>query len=208
MKQPAGTRTAGLTLFVAGVVTTVLVIPYLGLNIDDSRLDVDGTVHYGVLVVHIFTAAVALVLGPLQFMAGIRARRRVHRTIGRLYLVAGVLPSALTAVAVAAWSGNPLTQVGLTSAAVLWLLTGALAMRAVRRRDFAGHRDWMSRNYALTFLAVTSRLLVPLLLLARWPFTGTGPAGFAEQVPTMIPVGQTLGWILNLTEVEIFIRRR
>ena len=44
-----------------------------------------------------------------------------------------------------------LTQASLTTAAVLWLITGALAYRAARRRDFARHRAWMTRNYALTF---------------------------------------------------------
>ena len=48
--------------------------------------------------------------------------------------------------------------------------------RAARRRDFVGHRAWMMRNYALTFLAVTSRILVPLLLLVQIPF-GAAEAG-------------------------------
>src|SRR3954447_15532065 len=137
---------------VVTVVSLVLVAPYLRLDINDSRLDVRGTAHYAVLVVHIFTAAVALVLGPLQFTATVRAHRRAHRTIGRISLLGAVLPSAVTAVPVAVSSGRALTQLGLTTAAALWLITGGLAYRAVRRRDFAGHRDWMMRNYALTFL--------------------------------------------------------
>ncbi|MEO3764363.1 hypothetical protein [Streptomyces sp. B8F3] len=34
--------------------------------IGDSRLDVTGDLHYGVLVCHVLTAFVALVLGPLR----------------------------------------------------------------------------------------------------------------------------------------------
>jgi hypothetical protein len=59
-----------------------------------------------------------------------------------------------------------------TIPAVLWLITGALAYRAARHLDHTTHQDWMMRDYALTFLAVTSRILVPLLLLAELPFTG------------------------------------
>ncbi|WP_210747036.1 DUF2306 domain-containing protein [Nocardia speluncae] len=44
---------------------------------------------------------------------------------------------------------------------MLWLVTGYLACRSARRRDFERHRKWMMRNYALTFLAVTSRILCP-----------------------------------------------
>jgi uncharacterized membrane protein len=194
-------------LVVAMVVGLVLIYPYLGLDINNSRLDVGGMSRYLVLVVHIFAAAVALVLGPLQLMSRVRARRRVHRTVGRVYLLAGVLPSAVTAIPVAVWSGRLLTQIGLTTAAVLWLITGGLAYRAARRHDFTAHRDWMMRNYALTFLAVTSRVLVPLLLLIQVPFNADNAGSIGENAPAMIPIGQTIGWIINLVVAESVIRR-
>jgi uncharacterized membrane protein len=205
---PPKTRRIWLMFVVAIVFGAVLVSPYLLLNINASRVDVNGDdVHYAVLVVHIFTALIALVLGPLQFVPAIRARRTVHRTIGRVYLIAGVLPSALAAVPVALLSGRLITQIGLTIPAVLWLITGALAYRAARRRDFTRHRNWMMRNYALTFLAVTSRVLVPLLLVAQIPFTADADS-IRDKVPSTIAVGQALGWIVNLIVVEILIRHR
>lgn len=200
-------RTGWVMLVVAIGFGVGLAFPYLSLDRGDSRLEVQAALQYAVLVVHIFTAAVALVLGPLQFIPRIRSRRRVHRTIGRAYLLLGVAPSAVTAIPVAMWSGRLLTQIGLTTAAVLWVITGVLAYRAARRRDFAAHRAWMMRNYALTFLAVTSRLLTPLLLLAQIPLTGADPATLGDRATSMIPVGQTLGWILNLLIVEIVLRR-
>jgi uncharacterized membrane protein len=203
---PRKARKIWLMFAVATVVGVVLVSPYLLLDIDNSRLTVDGEAHYALLVVHVFTAFVALVLGPLQFIPAIRARRRIHRTIGRVYLLAGVLPSGLAAVPVALLSGRIVTQIGLTIPAILWLVTGALAYRAARRREFTHHRNWMMRNYALTFLAVTSRVLVPLLLIAQIPFAPAGSV--AESAPTMIPIGQVLGWIVNLVIAEVLIRRR
>jgi uncharacterized membrane protein YozB (DUF420 family) len=194
-------------LFIVAIVfALVLTYPYLGLNIKDSRLTVNSNLQYAVLVAHIFTATVALVLGPLQFVPKIRARRRVHRTLGRLYLFVGVLPSAIFTVPVAMWSGHLLTQISLTIAAVLWLITGGLAYRAARRRDFANHRAWMMRNYALTFLAVTSRILTPLLLIVQIPF-GADPKSIGAMATSMIPVGQTLGWVIDLIVVEILLRR-
>lgn len=203
---PRGARPTWLMFTVATVFGAVLISPYLLLDIGDSRLDVDGEAHYGLLVAHVFTAFVALVVGPLQFIPAIRARGRIHRTMGRLYLLAGVLPSALTAVPVALLSGRVITQIGLTIPAILWLITGALAYRAARRHDHARHRNWMTRNYALTFLAVTSRILVPLLLIAQIPFTGAGSIG--DRAPSTIPVGQVLGWVVNLIAAETLIRRR
>ncbi|AGL17578.1 DUF2306 domain-containing protein [Actinoplanes sp. N902-109] len=197
-----------LPIAAVGIVTLVIIEPYLGLDRTGSRLTVSGPAHYAILVAHIFTAAVALVLGPVQFLATVRRTGRAHRIAGRVYLLAGVLPAALTAVPVAAWSGRPLTQAGLSTAAILWLITGALAYRAARRHDYTRHREWMLRNYALTFLAVTARILVPLLLLLRLPFSGDDATPVAEVVPTLIPIGQTAGWIVNLAIAEVLIRRR
>lgn len=196
-----------LLFIVALVFALVLAYPYLGLDINDSRIDVHSNLQYAVLVTHIFTATVALVLGPLQFVPKIRARRRIHRTIGRVYLLAGVLPSAVATVPVAMFSGSLFTQISLITAAVLWLITGGLAYRAARRRDFGAHRAWMMRNYALTFLAVTSRVLTPLLLFAQIPFGAGDLKSIGAHATAMIPVGQTLGWIIDLIVVEIIIRR-
>jgi uncharacterized membrane protein len=198
-------RAAWLALVVGTVVAGVLVAPYLGLDRESSRLEVTGELYYALLVAHVFTAAVALVLGPLQFVPTIRARRRWHRRIGRAYLLVGVVPSAVVAVPVALLSGRPVTQVGLTVPAVGWLVTAGLAVRAIRRGDVEAHRSWMTRNYALTFLAVTSRALVPLMLLASIPLTG---ASVGSAAPALIPVGQVLGWTVNLAVAEILIRRR
>lgn len=203
----AGVSMRRVLFAVAIVFGAVLAYPYLGLDMADSRIAVHDGLQYAVLVTHIFTATVALVLGPVQFMPKVRARQRIHRTLGRIYLLGGVLPSAIAAIPVAAWSGQLLTQLSLTTAAVLWLLTGFLAYRAARRRDFVHHRAWMLRNYALTFLAVTARLLTPLLLLAQIPFGGADTGAIGTRVSAMIPVGQTLGWTLNLIVVEVLIRR-
>ncbi|WP_433327721.1 DUF2306 domain-containing protein [Spirillospora sp. CA-294931] len=195
-----------LMLAVAVVFGAVLVFPYLLLDVDSSRQDVDGGAHYSLLAAHVFTALVALVLGPLQFMPSIRARRGVHRAIGRVYLLAGVLPSALAGFPVAIMSGRPITQIGLSVPCVLWLVTGWLAVRAARRRDFRAHRAWMMRNYALTFLAVTSRILIPLLVVAQVALGDTGPRD--ELISSTIPVGQAIGWVVNLAIVEFMLRRR
>lgn len=204
---PRRARKVWLMFVVAIVFGVVLVSPYVLLDINSSRVKVSDEAHYGVLVAHIFTAFIALVLGPLQFVPAIRTRRKAHRTIGRLYLFAGVLPSAVAAVPVALLSGHLVTQIGLTIAAVLWLVTGALAYQAARRHDYARHQNWMMRNYAFTFLAVTSRIFVPLLLVAQIPFAASAES-IRHSAPSMIPIGQTLGWIVNLIVAEALIRRR
>jgi len=196
-----------ILLGVAIAFAAVLAYPYAGLDRQESRIPVRDGLHYAVLVAHVFTAALALVLGPLQFAPSVRARRRLHRVLGRTYLFAGVMPSAVAAVPVALWSGRLLTQISLSVAALLWLITGGLAYRAARRRDLRAHRAWMMRNYALTFLAVSSRVIVPVLLLTQVALGRVDRASIGYRARSTIPVGQTLGWTIDLLVAEVLIRR-
>jgi uncharacterized membrane protein len=200
-------RRVWLMLLVAVVAGAVMAAPYVLLDVGAGRIEVDGGLHYALLVTHIFTATVALVLGPLQFVPAIRARRRWHRRIGRAYLLAGVLPSALAAVPVALLSGRLVSQVGLVIVAIGWLATAGSAVRAIRRGDVAAHRAWMTRNYALTFLAVTARIVVPLMLLTGLATGAIAPADVPAAVTSLIPVGQVVGCAINLVVAEVLIRR-
>jgi len=200
-------RRVWLMLLVVVVAGAAMAAPYVQLDARAGRLEVGGGLHHGLLVAHVLTATVALVLGPLQFVPAIRARVRWHRRIGRTYLVVGVLPAAVTAVPVALLSGRVLTQVGLVIPAVGWLVTAGLALRAVRRGDVAAHRAWMTRNYALTFLAVTGRVLVPLLLLTGLAVGAVSPADARTATTSLIPVGQVLGWVVDLAVAEVLVRR-
>jgi hypothetical protein len=118
-----------------------------------------------------------------------------------------VLPSAVAAVPVALLSGRLVTQVGLVIVAVGWLVTAGLAVRAIRRGDVAAHRAWMTRNYALTFLAVTARIVVPLILLTLLATGVVARADAATVVASLIPIGQVLGCVINLVVAEVLIRR-
>jgi uncharacterized membrane protein len=201
-------RGVWLMLLVAVVAGAVMAAPYVLLDVGASRLEVDGGLHYALLVAHVFTALVALVLGPLQFVPAIRAHRRWHRRIGRTYLLVGVLPAGVSAIPVALLSGRLVTQVGLVIPAVLWLVTGGLAVRAIRRGDVAAHQAWMTRNYALTFLAVTARIVVPVVLLAMLTTGAVARADASTAAAALIPIGQVLGWMINLVVAEVLIRRR
>ncbi len=159
------------------------------------------------LYLHIAGGSVALILGALQFWRGLRDRLpRVHRWTGRVYLVAVALGGAagllISFVSPAGWVG----LFGFGTLAVLWMLTGWRAYRAIRRGDVATHQSWMIRNYALTFGAVTLRLWIPLLLLLPlwlgmpWEFESAWTNAYAA-----VPF---LAWLPNLLVAEWLIRRR
>lgn len=159
------------------------------------------------LYVHIAGGSLALVLGALQFWRGLRRRLpRLHRWMGRVYLAAVAVGGAagllISFFSPAGWVG----LFGFGALAVLWMLTGWRAYRAIRRGDVATHQSWMIRNYALTFAAVTLRLWIPLLLLTPlwlgmpWEFDAAWTNAYAA-----VPF---LAWLPNLLVAEWLIRRR
>ena len=152
------------------------------------------------LVVHIVGSAVFALVGAFQLVPGIRRRHpRWHRRAGRVIAVAGLLVAGS-----ALWLTlfhDPQPGTGPLLFALRLVVAPAMAgclvvgVAAARRRDFAAHRAWMIRAYALAVAAGTQ------------VFT----QGFGEAV-----VGEgelrgdllkAAGWAINLAVAEWVIRR-
>lgn len=115
--------------------------------------------HLTLVRTHGLASAVALCLGLLTFLRQTR-RWKIHAWMGRIY-GAAVAVGGLTALPMALMAeGGPSTRLSFFSLALMWLLTLAAAIGAARKRQFAKHRRFMVRNYALTYSAVVSRLLL------------------------------------------------
>jgi len=166
----------------------------------DNWLDVDRGIRAVIVRVpvqslaHMLIAPIALLLGPLQFSAGLRAHYpRAHRWSGRVYVtactVAGIAGLATSPYA----SGGPIAGLGFGILAVLWVGTTLGAWRAAVQRRFALHRLLMRFSYAMTFGAVTLRLQIPI--------------GFALGYPSYSAMSVWLAytsWIPNVIAVAIY----
>lgn len=194
---------------VAVVATPVLLFPYLSLDPGRSRIPVTTDLHYAALVVHVITAATALLLGVLQLIPRIRARRVLHRRLGRTFLVVGVVAFGLTGIPLALTTPNgDVTRYGILVPAIGWLVCAALGWTAIREGRLADHRAWMIRTYALTFFALTARMVVPLLIAIQMPFQDDrSPDAVRALVASTIPYGQWLGWIIDLAVAQYVIHR-
>lgn len=151
--------------------------------------------HRLALYLHVFASAVAILVGPFQFLRAVRRRPRLHRTLGRIYLAAVALGGAGGLALACTATGGVAQRVGFAVLAVLWLATGALGLRAIRAGRVEAHRAWMIRNFALTFAAVTLRLELGVAM------------GLGVDFMTVYPWLGWACWVPNALVAELLVRR-
>ena len=149
------------------------------------------------ILLHIVGAMLATIIGPFQFLPKLRIGQylNIHRRLGQTYLV-GVLLGGLSGLYMAflAYGGVP-ARLGFAVLAILWLFSGLMAYKHIRNKEIQRHRQWMVRNYALTFAAVTLRLWQVVFLVVGVDF-----------IVGYITVAW-LCWIPNLLVAEWMVRR-
>jgi hypothetical protein len=150
-----------------------------------------------VFFLHIGGGIIALALGAWNFVEASRRRfLSLHRWIGRIYLISVFVGGIAGFILATTAQGGIAGRIGFGMLAVLWLATGALAYYRIRNYDIALHRQWMIRNYALTFAAVTLRIWIPLLVSAGYEFQ----EAFAAIA--------WISWVPNLLVAEFLLRRQ
>lgn len=147
------------------------------------------------LVIHAGFAAVALLLGPFQFIGrggknGGGRRAIWHRFTGALYMAACLAAAPAGLVLALGTTAGPLATAGFGLLALVWFHTTAQGLRAVIGRRYAEHRRWMIRSFALTFAAVTLRLYLPIAPSLGYDF-----------MPAYVAISW-LCWIPNLILAE------
>ena len=193
------------------------VVPYLTASLaelsDSGAAGLAGNYEDRPLVVqaafyaHVVAGGLALIAGPFPFWRGLRDRHRsVHRWIGRTYLAAIAIAGVSGLVMAPFNSAGLVGFFGFGTLAVLWLATGWLAYRAIRRRDVANHRAWMMRNFALTYAAVTLRLWLGVLIAVQ--LLPGGDIDFGDVFDNAYAAVPFLAWLPNLVVAEWLIRRR
>jgi uncharacterized membrane protein len=152
------------------------------------------------LVVHIVGAAVLALVGAFQFVPRFRRRHRAwHRRAGRVVAVAGLLVAGSALWLTLFYAPEPGTGDVLYVLRLVFgsLMAAALVLgfTAIRRRDIAAHRAWMTRAYAIGLAAGTQA------------FTeGIGGAVFGTG-ELRGDLAKGAGWVINLAVAEWVVRR-
>jgi uncharacterized membrane protein len=149
---------------------------------------------------HILSGPLALVLGLVLVIDGVRARGPAwHRRLGwaqALNVVLVVAPSGLVMTQHAA--AGPVAGLGLATLALATAGSVAMGVRAAMRRQFHTHRRWMWRSFCLLSSAVVLRLIGGLSTV-----TGFAPAW-------LDPAANWASWLgpLAVFEVSEAVRTR
>jgi uncharacterized membrane protein YozB (DUF420 family) len=215
VRQVAGGRRRLLWATLALLIGVVLVFATLRLVVDVPNV-VTGTVpapdafeqryamHPIPAYVHIAPGVVYLLGAPFQLSRRFRGRHpALHRRLGRLLLVAGLVSGVLSVV-IGVWF--PYGGAIETGAAVVfgaYFVTAlVVAFLAIRRRDVARHRRWMIRAFAVALGVGSIRIWVGLFqlagLLAIEDGTGTGWFGVAFW----------LAFVLHAAAAEVYLLAR
>jgi uncharacterized membrane protein len=145
---------------------------------------------------HAFFGIFAIAIGPFQFLSTMIKRRKWHRWLGKVYLIAA-LGTGISGFYMAVYSyGGWVTHLGFGGMAASMILTTLVAYLKIRAGNVRAHREWMIRSYAVMFSAVTFRAWLGLLT-----------ASTGGEFLIAYGAASWLSWVLNLVWAEFYLRR-
>ncbi len=155
------------------------------------------------VVLHIPAAILYSIVGAFQFSKGFRRRHRGwHRAAGRILVILGLIValSGLWMAHFYAWPAGDGQILYIERLVVGFAMVAALvlAVKAIRRRDFIAHGNWMTRAYAIGLGAGTQ-----VLTHLPWFMVMEGKPGETGRAVIM-----GAGWAINIVAAEWIIRRR
>jgi uncharacterized membrane protein len=145
---------------------------------------------------HISTSLITILCGLTQFSKTFYTKfATAHRTIGKIYVFTLLFLSAPSGFVLACYAnGGWQAQTAFILLSVLWFCFTLRAYTAARAGDFVTHLHFMLRSYALTWSAVSLRLL-------QFAF---GFYGFFDY-EISYRVAAWGGWCINLLLAEVMI---
>lgn len=197
LPKGAITRLGAAIWVLAGTAVAIYAFVYLYLSGYGGRFTAQFAISGYDVPLHFFFSGWALLIAPLQLVSAIRRRRPSwHRVIGGTY-AAAVLIGSLAGLSLAFKAqGGPAARAAFVILALLWAAVTIMGLYRAIACDIEGHCRWMIRSVALTYAAVTLRLVLFGGVVMGWPFR-----------PVYIAAAW-LCWTLNLLVCELCLRYR
>lgn len=146
--------------------------------------------------IHVISGMLVILIGPFQFLPNLRKRYlKVHKKLGKIYAYGILGFAAPTGLIMAFYAeGGMWSTLAFLVMSFLWFYTTIMAIITVKKKKIIEHKKWMYRSYALSFAAVTLRLLVPIMSLSN---------NLSEEF--IIVSTAWLSWMFNLIIIETYI---
>jgi uncharacterized membrane protein len=183
--------------------TTVLLKP-AGLNPAKNpaaQLDAHFADHRTLTLAHVLPAMLFMVLGPLQFVRSLRSKYpQIHRWSGRIFLTASAVVgiTGLT-MAFGKTIGGIDEKAAIALFGTFFLIALAKALWHALRRDFARHREWMIRGYAIGLAVATIRPIMATF------FAAALMRGHTPEPKEFFGTAFWIGFTLQLIAAEIWV---
>jgi len=164
-------------------------------------LDAHFANHRALTLAHILPAMLFMVLGPLQFVRRLRSKYpHFHRWSGRIFLTASAVVG-ITGLTMA--FGKTIGGVDEKAAIMLFgtffLIALAKALWHALRREFAQHREWMIRGYAIGLAVATIRPIMGTF------FAAALLRGHTPEPKEFFGTAFWIGFTLQMIAAEIWI---
>jgi uncharacterized membrane protein len=119
-------------------------------------------------LLHILPAILFMMLGPLQFVRGLRTKYpRLHRWSGRIFLTTSLVVGVTgLALAFGKTIGGVDEKAAITLFGSFFLIALAKGLWHAMRREFTQHREWMIRGYAIGLAVATIRPIMAMFFAA------------------------------------------
>ncbi|WP_093267510.1 DUF2306 domain-containing protein [Psychrobacillus sp. OK032] len=158
-----------------------------------------STFWYIMLFIHIAASVIALVIGPFTLSTKFREKNIIrHKRLGKLYMI-GILFGGVSGLYLAFYATGGLAgKLGFSLLSIFWLASAYQALVRIKANRVNDHQQWMIRNYALTFAAVTLRIWLPVFMLLLG----------LERFELSYAIIAWLAWVPNIIIAELFIQRK
>ena len=166
-----------------------------------AELDAHFASERALVLTHILPAMLFMILGPWQFVRGLRARcPKVHRWSGRIFLAASaVVGISGLKLAFGKTIGGIDEKAAVTLFGSFFLISLAKALLHAVRREFAQHREWMIRGYAIGLAVATIRPIMGTF------FAAALMSGHAPQPKEFFGIAFWIGFTLQTIAAEVWI---
>ena len=166
-----------------------------------AQLDAHFAAERPLTLAHVIPAMLFMILGPLQFVKKLRSKYpQIHRWSGRVFLLSsGVVGITGLRMALGKTIGGLDEKAAILLFGTFFLAALAKALWHAMHRQFAQHREWMIRGYAIGLAVATIRPIMGMF------FAGEIARGHIPQPSEFFGTAFWIGFTLQMIAAEMWI---